>query len=251
MALATTATAGSLFSTSGCSSTVADEGYDEAVQNIWRPTEGNIANDRLLQRELVRYATLAPSSHNSQCWKFRLTQNVIAILPDLGRRCPVVDPDEHHLFVSLGCATENLLLAARANGLNAMATIETAPKDVIQVHLESSKAVRPPLFEAIPKRQSTRTEYDGRPLGNEELKLLELAGTGNGVHVLLLIGKQAMEKVLEYVIQGNTAQINNPAFVQELKSWIRFSDAEAVRTATAYSRVRLAIRPFPAGWVAI
>jgi len=230
MALATTATAGSSFATAGCSSTVADEGYDEAVQNIWRPTEGNIANDRLLQRELVRYATLAPSSHNSQCWKFRLTQKAIAILPDLRRRCPVVDPDDHHLFVSLGCAAENLVLAAEANGLNAVATIETAPMDVIHVHLESSKALRSPLFEAIPKRQSTRTEYDGRPLGNEELKLLELAGTGNGVHVLLLTGKQAMEKVLEYVIQGNTAQIDNPAFVQELKSWIRFSDAEAVRT---------------------
>jgi hypothetical protein len=26
------------------------------------------------------------------------------ILPDLSRRCPAVDPDDHHLFVSLGCA---------------------------------------------------------------------------------------------------------------------------------------------------
>lgn len=39
-----------------------------------------------------------------------------------------------------------------------------------------------------------------------------------------------MEQVLEYVIQGNTAQINDPAFVEELQHWIRFSDAEAVRT---------------------
>ncbi len=39
-----------------------------------------------------------------------------------------------------------------------------------------------------------------------------------------------MEKVLEYVVQGNTMQINNPAFVSELESWIRFSDGEAIRT---------------------
>ncbi|MCY7390333.1 MAG: Tat pathway signal protein, partial [Leptolyngbyaceae cyanobacterium CAN_BIN12] len=44
-------------------------------------------------RELVRYATLAPSSHNTQCWKFRLDDRSISILPDLSRRCPVVDPD--------------------------------------------------------------------------------------------------------------------------------------------------------------
>ena len=230
MALATATTAGSLVTAAGCSSRVAEEGYDEAVQNTWRHTDGNIAGDHLLQRELVRYATLAPSSHNTQCWKFRLTENAIAILPDLHRRCPVVDPDDHHLFVSLGCATENLVQAAQANGLNAVAQFEAAPSEVIQISLESTQAVRSPLFEAIPKRQSTRAEYDGKPLSNEELRLLEQAGTGNGVHMLLLTEKQAMEQVLEYVIQGNTAQINDPAFVQELQSWIRFSDAEAVRT---------------------
>ncbi len=30
------------------------------------------------------------------------------MLPDLARRCPAGDPDDHPLFVSLGCATENL-----------------------------------------------------------------------------------------------------------------------------------------------
>jgi hypothetical protein len=48
--------------------------------------------------------------------------------------------------------------------------------------------------------------------------------------MLLSSQKEATEKVLEYVIQGNTAQMSDPAFVQELKSWIRFSDAEAVRS---------------------
>jgi hypothetical protein len=65
-----------------------------------------------MMRELARYATLAPSSHNTQCWKFRLGEQSVSILPDFQRRCPVVDPDDHHLFVSLGCAAENLLQAA-------------------------------------------------------------------------------------------------------------------------------------------
>lgn len=224
IATATTATTGA-----GCSSG-AEEEYDDAVRKIWRHTDGNITNDNLMQRELVRYATLAPSSHNTQCWKFRLTQHAITILPDLLRRCPVVDPDDHHLFVSLGCATENLVLAAQANGLSAVTMFASAPNEAVQISLEPMQAVQSPLFDAIPKRQSTRTEYDGKPLTNEELKLLELAGTGNGVQVLLLTEKQMMEQVLEYVIQGNTAQINDPAFVEELQHWIRFSDAEAVRT---------------------
>lgn len=60
--------------------------------------------------------------------------------------------------------------------------------------------------------------------------MLEKAGTGKGVQVIVLTERKAMEAVLEFVIQGNTTQINNPAFVNELKQWIRFSGGEAVRT---------------------
>ena len=35
---------------------------------------------------------------------------------DFSRRTPVVDPDDHHLFVSLGCATETLLQAGLGYG---------------------------------------------------------------------------------------------------------------------------------------
>jgi hypothetical protein len=65
----------------------------------------------------VRYATLAPSSRDTQCWKFAMDGQSITMLPDFSRRCPVVDPDDHHLYVSLGCAAENLVHAAQAFGL--------------------------------------------------------------------------------------------------------------------------------------
>ena len=67
-------------------------------------------------RDLIRYATLAPNGHNAQPWLFRPSKNRIDILPDFARRTPVVDPDDHHLFVSLGCAAENLALASAARG---------------------------------------------------------------------------------------------------------------------------------------
>ena len=39
-----------------------------------------------------------------------------------------------------------------------------------------------------------------------------------------------MERVLDHVVQGNTAQMADPAFVKELKAWIRFNGSDAVRT---------------------
>jgi hypothetical protein len=210
--------------------TASNMSYEEAARRTWRHTEGGLGDSPSILRELVRYATLAASSHNTQCWKFRAEERAISILPDLSRRCPAVDPDDHHLFVSLGCAIENLIQAALANGLKAEARFDATADGALRVALEPTKAVASPLFEAIPRRQCTRAEFDGKPLSNGELKLLEQAGTAKGVRVLLLTDRAAMEKVLEYVVQGNTAQMNDPAFVEELKAWIRFSDNEAVRT---------------------
>lgn len=225
-----TAAVSGLAALQACSSGTSAETYEQAVRSTWRHSKGGSGDGSALQRELIRYATLAPSSHNTQCWKFRIEERSISIFPDLSRRCPAVDPDDHHLFVSLGCAAENLIQAALANGLKGVSGFDPAAGGALRVVLEPTKAVVSPLFQSIPERQSTRAEYDGKPLSKEELGMIEKAGTGNGVRVILLTEQAAMEKVLEYVVRGNTAQMNDRAFVDELKAWIRFSSDEAVRT---------------------
>jgi hypothetical protein len=224
---------------------VRDMNYEEAVQSTWRHAEGAPADEAAQMKEIIRYATLAPSGHNTQCWRFRLENRSIAILPDLSRRTPVVDPDDHHLYVSLGCAAENLFLAAKAFGFMGNAEFSPASGGSITFTLERSKAEESPLFKAIPHRQCTRTDFDGNPLAPEELRLLEAAGTGNGVAVILLTEREAMEMVLEHVVQGNTMQINNPAFVNELESWIRFSDGEAIRTGDGLTARSTGSPPVP------
>ena len=151
------------------------------------------------------------------------------------------------MFVSLGCATENLIQAALAHGLSATTAFNAEDRQ-IHVQLEPTGTVRSALFEAIPERQSTRGDYDGKPLANQELKLLEQAGAGSGTRVLLLTSRTIMEEALEYVVQGNMAQLNDSAFVRELKTWIRFGDAEAVRSGDGRSRERRAIRQCHGGW---
>lgn len=198
------------------------------ARSLRRPVGLGRGDQGALMRELVRHATLAPSSHNTQCWRFHVGDRSLMISPDLTRRCPVVDPDDHHLYVSLGCATENLVQAALAHGLQADARLD--PTGAIAIELDATRARASPLFKAIAERQCTRGDYDGKPLSIDELRLLEQAGTGHGVRVLLLTQRSAMEKVLDHVVAGNTAQMNDPAFVAELKAWIRFGADEAART---------------------
>jgi hypothetical protein len=234
---------------SACSKDVDDDadahadagGYEAVAAQTWRTqalpegpggalTDGASASPRgEVMRELVRLATLAPSSHNTQCWKFALQDKAINILPDLSRRCPAVDPDDHHLFVSLGCATENLVQAALAHGLMAEPRFDAA-QNAVSVPLLNTQAQTSGLSQAITTRQCTRGDYDGQALSNEELRLLERAGTASGVRVLLLTERSAIERALDYVVQGNTVQMADTAFVKELKTWVRFNGADAVRT---------------------
>ena len=133
------------------------------------------------------------------------------------------------MFVSLGCATENLIHAALSHGLKGASQFDVAG-EAVRVSLETTRAQTTPLFAAIAQRQCTRGDYDGKPVSTEELTLLERAGSSDSVRLLLLTERPAMEQVLEHVIQGNTAQMADAAFVKELKAWIRFNGAEAVRT---------------------
>jgi hypothetical protein len=206
----------------------AKQSYQETVQTIWRHSNEPVGQEHSLNREMVRYATLAASSHNTQCWRFQMEDKRISMLPDFSRRCAVVDPDDHHLFVSLGCAAENLIQAAAALGFNGNPTFDATGEGAIRIDLDPAAAARSPLFEAIPQRQCTRSEYDGKPLSPSDLNLLEQAGTGQGVRLLLLPDKPRMEGILEYILQGNSTQFNDKAFIAELKHWIRFGDSEAI-----------------------
>ena len=67
-------------------------------------------------RFLVRYATLAPSTRNTQPWRFRVDREPIEIRPDLTRWHRVADRDRRELYLSLGCAIENLMVAAEQFG---------------------------------------------------------------------------------------------------------------------------------------
>ena len=208
--------------------------YDRIASGI-RRRPSDWTGSHLDYHELVRLATLAASSHNTQPWLFRIDNGSITILPDFSRRCPVVDPDDAHLFKSLGCAVENLVHAAGAQG-HAVRVAYEDPANGIRIHLEPSRTSKGgELFHAIPTRQCTRTVYDGKPLTAETLKRLEEAGTGTGVRTVLLTARPQLETVTEFVTRGNRTQLNDPAFRKELVSWIRFNPGEAIRTGDGLS----------------
>ncbi len=205
--------------------------YDRAASELRRLRDDHDpARCALDVRELVRCAVLAASSHNTQPWRFRALERSLEIFPDYTRRCPIVDPDDAHLFKSLGCAAENLVHGAAAQGHAADVTFDSA-RDAVVVNLERSRSPRPTsLYRAIPRRQCTKRVYDGTLLSSDELRLLERAGEGASARAILLTDRAQVESIVEYVTRGNRAQLSDPAFRAELVSWIRFNPRDALRT---------------------
>ncbi|TIX50794.1 Tat pathway signal protein [Alteraurantiacibacter aquimixticola] len=198
------------------------EDYDRAMQALRAPLPSGAT-----RRDLVRFATLAANSHNTQPWRFRLGEGMISVAPDWTRRTPVVDPDDHHLYASLGCAAENLAIAAASAGLPGELQHDRQDGTLAFVHSQG-EPLRSPLLDAIPRRQTTRAPFNGAPVSAEDLALLEEAARIEGVNLALLTERRDIDRVRDLVIAGNTAQVEDEAFVRELRDWIRFNPKEAL-----------------------
>ncbi len=212
----------SLIGPAGCARNAG--GVSEAAAALRRPLSAGAADPI---PELVRYATLAANSHNTQPWLFERTATGLAIRPDAARRCPAVDPDDHHVFATLGCAAENVAIAAPSLGRAAELSFDAAAKR-IDVALTPSAAGPHPLVEGIVRRQCTRSVYDGRAIPSEQLATLEKAGAVDGVELRLIADRAMIDRIRDAVVDANRAQMEDKAFVAELRAWIRFNEASAL-----------------------
>lgn len=178
-------------------------------------------------KNLIRHATLAANGHNAQPWRFSVNDGRIQIRPDMKRRLPVVDPQDREMWISLGCALENLLIAAHQAGY---ATEVTYPesRDLIEVNLKDGKPVESDLFAAITNRQNTRSAYDGTPIKSADFERLQSLPVETGISLRFLNSPDDMELTASFISQGTLLQYGDKSFIDELVAWLRFNKKEAL-----------------------
>ena len=71
----------------------------------------------------MRAAILSASPHNTQPWRFKVTNSWIELYLDPNRNVGALDPYLREEHIGMGCALENLMLAAAANGYAATVTL--------------------------------------------------------------------------------------------------------------------------------
>lgn len=144
----------------------------------------------VLASHLVGSAVLAPSSHNTQPWRFRIGEKSIELWADRRRALPVNDPFDRELLISCGCALLNLRVAAAHAGL-APITESGARHDCdrlarITLPVGDSALADAELFGFIPLRRTYRHRFAEKPVPEEVLRALGQAAEKEGawLHVL-------------------------------------------------------------------
>lgn len=100
---------------------------------------------------------------------------------------------------------------------------------------KNAAPIQSPLFDAIPRRQSTHAEYDGTAVDGANLGSLTAAAAIPGVDVVLTTDRAQLDRVRDLVIAGNNAQMADPAFMRELKFWLRFSPRRAIASGQRFA----------------
>lgn len=180
--------------------------------------------------KIIESGTKAPSGHNTQPWKFLINKNEIQIHPDFNRALPIVDSDNHTLYISLGCAAENIVISAKNKGFDTQVIFSKSKKgtNFISIQLTPDDNIRPDdLFDCIDRRQVTRSHYSSISIPIEDLEILKRSSSFEGVKTTYFTEFKDFIKLRPFIIEASNLQFENKYFVDELVSWIRFSKKEA------------------------
>jgi hypothetical protein len=132
---------------------------------------------------LVASAILAANAHNTQPWLFVVNPNRIDLFADTKRNIGAIDPYLRELYEGLGCALENLVVAAEAKGYTYNLKLMPDPTSrthVANINLVSNTNTKSnhsrignttstnssdlsealSLYDAIPHRHTNRGPYD-------------------------------------------------------------------------------------------
>ena len=175
--------------------------------------------------DLVRAAILAANPHNSQPWLFQVSPSQINLFADHRRNLASVDPFLREMHLGLGCALENLLVAAAPNGYTTQITLLPVASDetlVARIDLARGVPTGSDFYQAIANRHTNRYPYDtGRPLTGATLGALSALGNDTEVAVFWFAGAAARQHVGELLVEATRAFVADTAQENVDDSWYR------------------------------
>lgn len=174
---------------------------------------------------LVQAASLAPSSHNTQPWLFRIEGSTVDLLADRTRALPVNDPHDRELTISCGCALFNLRVAAAAAGLDAdIALLPDAADADLLARVRLTRAAHADaiaeLSPAMAERRTYRERFAATAVEPPALRRQADAATSEGATLSSLDTDDQRVAAAALVAEGDALQWADPRWRLELAAWM-------------------------------
>lgn len=178
-----------------------------------------------LRRAAVR-ATLAPSVHNTQPWRFALDHNRLDLYADPSRQLRVLDPTGRQLTVSCGCAVFNARVALAAAGVEVRVERFPDPDRPVLVarltavdHVEGYVDPIGALDAVIELRQTNRRQFAEEPVPAEVIDSLERAAGAEDTRLFVVRSDEHRLAVARLSQQADGIQNLDPAYRAEIRAW--------------------------------
>jgi nitroreductase len=171
---------------------------------------------------LVADAVRAPSMHNTQPWRFRLSGPCIDLLLDPERMLPVADPTGRAARVACGAALFNLRLALAVDGTPAAVRLWPEPGVVARLTPAGHRPATPTerrLYAAIPRRHSDRHPFLDVPVPADARAALVRAAHDEGAWLRLAESAPDAEATADVIREADRLLRAGDAYVTELATW--------------------------------
>lgn len=191
---------------------------------------------------LLNYAVLAPSIYNTQPWSFNVSGNEILIFADESRWLDIADSNKREMYISIGGALENLIIAADHFGYNTTVSyLEQSaqsesnfskwyiPVARISLQPDAASSMDPRLFSAITSINSSNSSLEA-PENQIEQKTAQqdieaiLAtinlNTDPDIGIYISDDPKIKRRLLNLTEEAGMSLYSNISFKSELGSWL-------------------------------
>lgn len=188
-------------------------------------TEAIATTNTELLRSIARNASMAPSVHNTQPWRFALGANSLEMRVDRARQLRALDPTGRQLMISCGCALFNARAALAAAGQEAV--IERFPDadepDLFaRLTLTGRSTDWTPvgrLAEVIGQRQTNRRRFFPDEVPPEVLYELSQAASAEDSQLIEIRTQEHRMATARLSQEADRLQISDPAYRAEIRTW--------------------------------
>lgn len=199
------------------------------------PENGSLA-DKI--KFILGYAILAPSTHNSQPWLFKIDDSSCKIFYNTKLKIPEADPLGRDLYISLGCMLENLAVAANYFGifkeikyvLNNDLVAEVLFKENVPKNQDLEY-----LLDTIPERVNARGLFEVKSVPDSiSSEILSLNKNGN-IKIHFVTDKEKIKKLSSLTAEGLRFAYKKASFRKEMSGWMQNSLSSKKEGLPGYS----------------